>query len=323
LLAQALAYAEESGDSYDRVVVLACQGSAQWHVGSWAEAARLTGEAIETHRRDCVRYDFAVSIARGYRIAALAMKGALREAKRDAHEAIEDARARGDLYVSRSFLSGYYVYVALAEDNPGAIVGESEAFLKDLPSDHFTSLHWMYLTAMANALVYAGDVWDAWAVVQAQWPLLRSAGFLRLGCVGAHVREIRARAALRAASAARGPSRAFSEWSKERLLALAVEDAHEIERTAVLSHGRATAAAIRSALAAARGESDAERAQLETACHGFAECGMSVHSAAARLQLAVLAGDRKDGDTDAAARVMTDEGVARPDRMAAFLMFAN
>ena len=60
------------------------------------------------------------------------MSGALREAKQEAHEAIEDARARGDVYVSRSFLSGYYVYVAIAEDRPDAIVGESSAFLKDL-----------------------------------------------------------------------------------------------------------------------------------------------------------------------------------------------
>ena len=116
----------------------------------------------------------------------------------------------------------------------------------------------MYLTATANALVYAGEAWDAWAVVQAQWPLLRNAGFLRLGCVGAHVEgNSRAR---------RDQRRRRSGTRLRELFPIGARSVSCLSRpkTPTRSNAppcsrtrQATAAAIRSALAGARGESGA------------------------------------------------------------------
>ena len=159
LLVRSAALAAQSPDPYDSVVLLTCRMSVLWQRGLWREAAELAQQAIEKHRRECVRYDFVVSIAQNFRIAALAMAGALQTLRADALEGIAEARARGDVYVSRALRSGYYVYAALADDSVASIVADSQAMLKDLPSDRFTSLHWLHFVATTNALVYAGEPW--------------------------------------------------------------------------------------------------------------------------------------------------------------------
>jgi hypothetical protein len=83
------------------------------------------------------------------------------------------------------------------------VIRQSEGLLSDAVDDRFTSLHWSGFNATANALVYAGEAWEAWALVVRFWPLTERTGFLRMACIGAHLREIRARAALTAAGGRR------------------------------------------------------------------------------------------------------------------------
>ena len=320
LLRRACDIADESKDPYDRVVLRTCQSGAAWFRGRWQEAAELAAEAIALHRRDCVRYDFEVPIALGYRVSAVVMQGAISQAKAETQAAIDDAQRRGDRYVSGLFRSGYSTYIAIADDDPERVIAHSAALLHEVPQDRFTSVHWSYFNATVNALVYAARPWDAWSVVRQQWPLIEAAGFLRLGCIGAHLREIRSRAALQAAAAG-APPLALREWTRDRLLRLVEDDASRIARTGSLSHAHATAAAIRSGVAALGGSPDHRRVLLAAACTGFTEAGMMLHRAAAELQIALL---DPDGDArgDAARQAISREGVRRPERMAAFLMFA-
>jgi eukaryotic-like serine/threonine-protein kinase len=321
LLARSAALAAQSLDPYDSVVLLTCRMSALWQRGLWSEAAELAKQAIEKHRRECVRYDFVVSIAQNFRIAALAMAGALQTLRADALEGIAEARARGDVYVSRALRSGYYVYAALADDSAASIVADSEALLKDLPSDRFTSLHWLHFVATTNALVYAGEPWEAWALIERQWPLIRSAGFLRLGCIGAHLFEFRARVSL-SCSAAGPPPAAFGAWTRSRLWKLAAQDAAHIARRPFLSHAQATAAAIRAAIAAAEGDTERQATELETAMRGFKGAGMALHQHAAVLRLAALPSRASVWSSEDSLGHLVREGVRRPERVAAFLMFA-
>ena len=321
LLARSTALAAQSLDPYDSVVLLTCRMSSLWHRGLWSEAADLAKQAIEKHRRECVRYDFVVSIAQNFRIAALAMAGALQTLRADALEGIADAHARGDVYVSRALRSGYYVYAALADDSPASIVANSEALLKDLPSDRFTSLHWLHFVATTNALVYAGEPWEAWALIERQWQLIRNAGFLRLGCIGAHLLEFHARVSLSCASAGPPPA-AFGTWTRRRLLKLAARDAARIARRPFLSHAQATAAAIRAAIAAAEGDIKRQAVELEAARRGFQRAGMALHQHAAVLQLAAIPARARDGSSENSRTVLVREGVQRPERLTSFLMFA-
>jgi len=309
-------------DPYDRVVLRTVQCSISWFRGQWRDAAELAREAVELHRRDCVRYDFEVPIALSYRVSAMVMQGAIKQAKAETLEAIDDALRRGDIFVSRLFKSGYWTYIGLAGDDPDAVIADSGALLQDVASDRFTLLHWSYFNAMVNALVYAGRPWDALSLVEQQWPLIRATGFQKLACIGAHLREIRARALLKAAAAG-APPKCLEHWTRDRLLRFAEADAQWIAQTDALSHAAATTAAIRSGIAALEGDRDRRRVQLQAARQGFRQSGMMLHRAAAELQLAALAAAGTGHSLQAAGlEAMSVEGVKQPHRMSAFLMFS-
>lgn len=314
LLRRAEALAAGSTDPYDAVVVQTCRATMAWSRGRWIQAADLAQEAVALHRRDCRRYQFEVPISLSYRVSALVLQGAIKQVKAETLDAIEDAKRRGDFYVTDVFRSGYLAYIALADDDPERAIADSAALVDQAPTDRFTSMHWLHFIATVNALVYADRGWEAWALVERQWPMIQATGFLRLCCVGAHLREIRARAALKAACDGPAP-RALAVWTRARLLGVAREDARRIEAAGALSHAAATAASIRAGIAALERDAARRQAELEAARVGFAAAGMRLHQAAAALQLASSAAE--------AAMTMAEEGVRRPDRMAAFLMFAS
>jgi hypothetical protein len=202
------------------------------------------------------------------------------------------------------------------------VIATSDALLTDVPSDRFTSLHWAHFNASANALIYADRAWDAWSLVQQQWPLIQATGFLKLACIGAHLREIRARASLKAAASGARPY-LLRDWTHERLLRLAEKDARCIAQSTALSHATATAAAIRSGIAALQNDPGRRRALLESAGQGYEQAGMMLHRAAAHMQIDTCVWERGANAHSATGReMMTREGVRQPDRMSAFLMFA-
>jgi hypothetical protein len=322
LLRQAEDLGRSSIDPYDRVVLRTVQSSISWFRGQWRDAAELARETVELHRRDCVRYDFEVAIALSYRVSALVMQGAIRQAKAETLEAIDDALRRGDIFISRLFRSGYWTYIGLAEDDPDAVIADSNELLRDVPSDRFTLLNWSYYNAVVNALVYAGRPWEALSLVEQQWPLIRATGFQKLACIGASLRETRTRALLKAAAAG-APPKCLEHWTRARLLRFAKADARWIAQMTALSHSAATAATIWSGIAALEGDEGCRRTQLEAARQGFRQSGMSLHRAAAELQLAALAAAGTGDDLEAAGlETMLVEDVKDPHRMSAFLMFS-
>jgi eukaryotic-like serine/threonine-protein kinase len=317
LMRRAEVLSRASADPYDRFVVQTGRSIFAFVRGRWREAAERGQEAVALHRRECVRYDFMVSTVLAYRVAALAIGGAIRQAKAETQEAIDDAQRRGDIFVSRLFKNGYAVYITLADDSPDTAIANAAVQLDDVPSDHFTSLHWSHFFATASALVYSNKAWDAWSLVQSQWKSIQATGFLNFGCMGMHIREIRARAALCAARAG-PPPKTMERWTFARLLRIAEEDARRISETDTISHAVATA--IRSGIAALKGETKNRRELLWSARQGFEQAEMTLHQAAAELQLAALAPECADVGA-AGLQAMSREGVRRPIQMSAFLMF--
>ena len=144
------------------------------------------------------------------------------------------------------------MFLHLAEDEPERALEKAKATLKRVPTDRFTSPHFHHFNAYTNALLYSGDAWKAWHYVVESWPQIRSAGFPSLACIGAHLREIRARVAIAAATTDRpAPAEDASdetsnnrlEITRDSLLAIASEEARQIERRS-LPHTPALAAVL-------------------------------------------------------------------------------
>ncbi len=321
LMRRAGALLDQSRDPYDRVVLEVCRAGIAWFAGRWRAAAETARNAMELHRRERGRYDFELAIARGYRVSAMVLLGDIEAARSETLAAIEDARQRGDQYVLRLFYSGYWVYIGLCDDDPEAVLSQSSELLSDALEDRFTSLHWAYFNATTNALIYAGEPWQAWSLVVRFWPLIERTGFLHLACIGSHLREIRARAALAAASCGReAPPAELARWTRDRLIRIARTDARRIGRTRTLSHAGATAAAISCGIESLVGDQRSARRLAEVAVAGYRSAEMALHGAAASLQLGRLT-PGKDGDElcRSATAWLNERGVQSADRMTALI----
>jgi eukaryotic-like serine/threonine-protein kinase len=321
LMRRAAALVERSHEPYDRVVLEVCRAGVAWFAGRWREAAATAQGAIELHRRERGRYDFELAIARSYRLAALVLLGELEQARAETLAAVDDARQRGDHYVLQLFFSGYWVYVGLGDDDPQAVIAQSSRLLSEAPDDRFTSLHWAYFNATTNALIYADQPWQAWSLVVRYWPLIRRTGFLHLACIGSHLREIRARAALAAARSREQPPPELTGWTSRRLIRLAGQEARRIGKTTTVSHARATAAAISCGIAALGGDQAGARRRAEVAMAGYRSAEMALHEAAAALQLGRLTpGEEGDELLRSATAWMNARGVRQPERMATLIV---
>jgi eukaryotic-like serine/threonine-protein kinase len=321
LMRRASAVMDRSQDPYDRVVLEVCRAGMAWFAGRWRAAADTARSAIELHRRERGRYDFELAIARSYRLSAMVLLGDIEGTRAETMAALEDARQRGDQYVLRLFCSGYWTYVGLSHDDPDAVIAYSSGLLSEALADRFTSLHWAYFNATANALIYAGEPWQAWSLVVRFWPLIERTGFLHLACIGSHLRDIRARAALAAASGNRDAPAELARWTRQRLIRIARTDARRIGRTGTLSHAAATAAAISCGIATLRGDMQSARQLAEAAVVGYRSADMALHSAAASLQLSRLAPGREGDELRRSAMAwMHQQSVRNPERMAALIV---
>lgn len=320
LIRQAWSLQELSQDPYDQVVLAVCKSGIEWFAGRWNAAAAAAQDAIELHRRERGRYDFELAIALGYRVSALVLSGDIEKARSETLVAVEDARHRGDQYVARLFKSGYWVYIGLADDDPETVISQSAGLIGDVLTDRFTSLHWSYFNATVNAMVYAGEPWRAWSLILQYWPSIRRTGFLHLACIGSHLREIRARAALAAANGVEPPQE-LARWTVGRLIAIAEGDARRIGRADTVSHSRATKAAILCAIEALGGDRETARRLAQDAVQYYDAAQMELHHAAAMWQLGRLTSGKEGVEQQQRAMDwMIGHGVRNPDLMAQFIM---
>ncbi len=309
LLGRAETLLRGNTDPYERLVLATCRAGVAWHNGRWRETVEIAREALASHRAGNVRYDFEITISTGLLTSAMVLSGDLHGCKDYLREVLDDAEARGDGYVRSNFNLLYSIYLQLSDDEPETALQHAEAIVPELPDDRFTSLHWAHYVSAVNALIYAGRGWEAFALVLRRWPFIAAAGFPQLGVIAVHALEIRARAAL-AASRAGEPPPALKRWSVKRLMADAQRQARAVARLDAITCAAPTAAAIGAGIAHRRGEADVTRRLLEQAAAGFARAGMAVHAAAARA------------GAGGSLAPLTEAGIKRPDKYAAFLIFA-
>jgi len=111
----------------------------------------------------------------------------------------DEARARGDVYgMVAAILPG--TVQLLASDQPAL----AQQFIADtiaaLPSTRFLVPNVYAFSLKAYIALYAGEAERAWSLVESEWPALAASYFLRVEYLAIIVLDVRARAALAAAT---------------------------------------------------------------------------------------------------------------------------
>jgi eukaryotic-like serine/threonine-protein kinase len=315
-LLQARKLLRDSQDPYDHAYLKLCRASIAWLVGKWRTCADLAENTV-SQLSECTGVNWDLAITRGFGLSAQVFLGELRTLAQKMPELLADADRRGDHYMGTVFRSGYLVFLPLADDRPDDALKDAEETIRNVPPDRFTAFHFHHFNAATNASLYAGNVWEAWSLIEQRWPLMKKSGLLRLGCIGSLLREIRARAAL--AAARQKPTKNFANWTTSRLLALALKEADKIAVQS-LPHANPMAAGIRAGAAAIEGYDFRKEAALREAVSGFKTAKMSLHHAAGSLCLGnLLGGDEGRQLVATSKRFFTSQGVRNPEAMTALL----
>ncbi len=290
----------------NRAFVYHADATVAWFKGHWRQSALRANQAIELYRSNCHGVQFDVAILLGWGLSARAFVGEIDGVRGMMPGLLADARKRGDEYFFDVFRSSFLGYlIAAADDKCEAALQVIHGTLRNVPKDHFTSLHFHHLIAATNCLLYLGDAQRAWDLIERKWPEVTTTGFLRLAALGSFLRELRARAAIAAASA-----RGTNADRRRALLGIARNDARKI-RSARLPFAQAMAAAIDSMLAGVEGHEVRQASLLESAIAGYRAADMELHAEALMQRSAKSAAASADGG------FMTRERICNPPAFAA------
>jgi hypothetical protein len=153
----------------------------------------------------------------------------------------------------------------------------------------YSTPHYHYFLAVAQALIYRGDGIEAWRTVLDEWPRLSENFFLVIQGVRSELMHLRGRAALAAAAQMRVGQATISGWSVAGLCS----DARRQAR-ALRAHGGHCALGWAQLLDAGvhrlEGRGPAAAAELRAAIDTLEKAGMALYAAAARYALSDLQG---------------------------------
>lgn len=286
--------AAESGDPYDHAWsrlgagIVACVGA------RWRDAIALCDEAASRFKSRCRGVAYEIGTAEFFAAAACGARGDLADLRVRLDRALALADERGDLFAASQLRLGPLFAVRLADDHADDALAEMDATRARWPDGALTQ-HYLHCLSTAQIELYRGAPEAAWERVEARWPALDRAGYLRLDAVVGDAWFLRGRVAV--AMARRDPGRFVAE--AERAAAKVASPA--------LSWARPYAASIRAGVAAVSGDDTSARRLASEAAGGFAAADMALHAHAH----AIAAGDAS------ALEWFRRDGVREPQRFAA------
>jgi hypothetical protein len=298
-----------------------------WFEASWAAIAFFRAhwpetiahaEAAERHLlRRAIGVAWERAVVHSYWLFALALTGDAAALDRRRQIALDDALVRRDPLAESYCRSGYTILAWLFRDDAAGAQRERSAIAGAVrrdprapddpsgasrwPDTSFGTPEYHAILADCHIALYAGEVRDAAARVEAAWPLIERALLLRIQFVGVDLRFLRARCALAVARVA--PDR-------RALIRIA-----ERERSSI---GRDPSPVARPYHALLGGLLAGAPELLADAERGFDELAMVAHAAAARFRRGELLGGRAgDRLCREAHDRLSAAGIARPERVIA------
>jgi hypothetical protein len=270
--------------------------------GRWREAGDALADALERYATTPAGWH---SNAQLFAIYCLLMRGQLNELRLQHAARLAEAEERGDLYTTVNLRIGHTNTVWLVADDVGAARRHVRQAMAAWPERGFSLQRYRAKVAEANIELYAGAGPAAYDLVVRQWGALRRSFLMRIQYLRGDAYFLRARCAV-------ASSRVEEAARFARKL-----DAERMPWTSVL------ASLVWAGVAGGRGDRAGTIAHLRVALERAEAVDMRLHAEVARLRLGALLGAHDGGEgaalSEKARGWMADQGVVRPERIAAML----
>jgi hypothetical protein len=290
------------------------RGITAMFAGRFREARERYERALDLFDAHPVRFANHVAISSLFLVQMHYGLGEWKEAVRRLSVFLEEARARGDLWLDLQLSLVSYL-PELMEDRPDAARDAMDRLAARWPRA-FQPQRFALLGGHTAVVLYrdAGSGDSAIDLVKASWPSLLRSGMLLLSRpIRTESLRLRAQAHLAAAAAA-PPAR------RRALLRVVDRDARALEglRTRVaLAHAQG----LRAGAAAGRGDRELCRKLLAEAAATWERAEAAMNAAAARRRLGeIQGGDEGRALVEAADAFMSAQGIRSPARMTAMLL---
>jgi len=305
LLEGARELSERTADPRAIVLTAVMASTWSWNMGRWRESYDRACAAEEIFRDRYERLTWERDTAALFKVSSLRWMGRWAEMKTILPGLVDDARARGDLYLESVLQMQGVTSCELANDAPDrARVG-----LKVLNKWLNTGFHLEHLMETYNQVeisLYLGNGQEALETVSGRWGAIERSFMLRVQTLNIRMRSLLARAEVAAASRESGRV-------SEALLKSAEREVRKITREGT-GWGTGLAWMIQAGIESLRDHREQAIVSLINAERLFEEADMKLHLAVAQHSHGLLTGGC-DGKAIVieAESALREEGIARPD----------
>jgi hypothetical protein len=303
---RALLAAERTQDVASRWIAVGAVGLAEYQLAEWQTALEKCDRAVNGLRREATGVWFEINTCELHSLWSLAYLGQMGELSLRVPRLLRETEERGDRYMTVCLCTDLPALAWLVRDDAEAGLLAVREVMRQWPSSGgYHVQYWSACLAEVNDLLYLGRGAEAWERAQREWKPLKRSLLLTMQMVRIEAMNLRARAALAAASAGVDREAAISA-AEEMTRKLAGEN---------MGHGPAFAALQSAALRALRGDADGACKDLEQAIARFSLTGMALHGAIARRRLGALRGGDEGARLIAEAdRAIAAQRIVRRDR---------
>ena len=308
---KAMEMAERLRDPRTLGLATVTAGIAAFFEGRWSDCRSLLERAETLLKEQAAGVAFELDNVVYCTLFSLFQMGEVKELSERVPRYLEDARARGDRYMTTNLRVRVSYLSHLAVDDASGAHEELARAMEEWSNPRgFQNQHWWNLLGQAQIHLYASRGEAAWELVMQSWPALSRSFALRIQLIAILAHALRGRAALAAAAAGRPP---------EPLLRIAEGDASWMELEKMPWAG-ALASLLRAGIATFRADQREILEKLEEAETGCEAADMRLLASVCRIRRGQLLGGQKGGALIVAgASFIAGQGIRSHERMADML----
>ena len=316
LVDRAMALAAEVGHPHVIGMTFLNASIAAYLEGRFESGWELFEKCEQIFREECTGVAWELDTAHVVAFRSLTFLGRLGELAKRLPGLLREARERDDRFATASLQMRYGYLVRLMSDEPDRASHRLTVAARSWSHAGFHLQHYFHLFAQTEIFLYEDSGAAAWQGLANAWKMLEASLLRRrVQLFRIESQHLRARAALSAAAAARGPA----ESRRDRLVDEAAGDARRIAREDA-PWAEPLANLVRAGVSSLRSEPSRARDLLAAAEAGFEASKMALYAAAARRSRGLLVGGEEGRAlVETADAWMRGERIKNPGRMAAML----